>query len=148
MRVWIAGVLEVYTSDLATVSRYLGRDLSDPDARALLRTGTLTVLDVIARARSGDARAMDALRETGHYLGLGMAIVVHTRNPALIFVGGEITAGWDLIEQEVRATLEKYTLTTMSAGTPIIPDQMDRFPCLRGATALVAAPVFAAPQIA
>jgi hypothetical protein len=39
-------------------------------------------------------------------------------------------------------------LTTLAAETPLIPEPASSFPRLRGATALVAAPLFAAPQVA
>ena len=35
-----------------------------------------------------------------------------------------------------------------TGATPIIPESASRFPRLRGATALVAAPFYAAPQVA
>lgn len=142
------GCLEAYTSNLATLSRYLGRDFSPADARALLHSSGLTASDVIARARSGDPRARAAIAETARYLGAGLATIVNTLNPAQIVVGGEITEAWALVEPAIRAAIEARALTRASAATPVLPEMASEYPRLRGATALLAAPLFAAPRVA
>jgi predicted NBD/HSP70 family sugar kinase len=141
------GCWEAYTSNLATLSRYLGVELAGPDTRRALRRSGLTLAELISRARNGDARAADAIRETGHNLGLGLAMLVNGLNPARIFVGGEITAAWDMIEGCIRSAIQDRALSRDAAATPIIPEQAGAQPRLRGATALVAAPLFAAPRV-
>ena len=142
------GCLEAYTSNLATLSRYLGHELSPERTRALLQASGLTMGDLIARARSGDARAAASIGETARYLGAGIATVVNALNPAQIFVGGEITAVWDWVAPSVRHALAERALTAAAAATPIVAEAPDAFPRLRGAAALVAAPAFAAPRVA
>ena len=142
------GCWEAHTSNLATLSRYLGRELSPAETRALLAQTGLTVPELITRARTGDERAREALRETGRYLALGLSMIVNAMNPSHIFVGGEITAAWDLVEPQVRAAIEERALTATAAATPVIPELAMDYPRLRGAAALVAAPHFAAPQVA
>jgi N-acetylglucosamine repressor len=138
------GCLEAYTSNLATISRYLGHELS----RDYLRETGLTMADLITRARMGDARAESAIRETGRYLGLMIATIVNTLNPDRIFIGGEITGAWDLIMPGIRQSVADRALSPTAAATPIVPEQIGGFPRLLGALALVAAPLFAAPQVA
>jgi predicted NBD/HSP70 family sugar kinase len=142
------GCLEAYTSNLATLARYLGHELAPAEMRDVLHETGVTIEDVIAAARAGERQALDAIHETARYLGTGIAAIVNAINPAQIFIGGEITAVWDLIAPTVRAALMTRALTAASAATPIIPESPDAYPRLRGATALVAAPVFAAPQVA
>lgn len=143
------GCWEAYTSNLATLARYLGgHDLSPAEARELLKQHEVTFDELITRARTGDARAMDALKETGRYLGLGLSMIVNSLNPSRIVVGGEITAAWDLVADLVRDEVAGRALTSSAAATPIIPEQTSAYPRLRGATALVAAPLFAAPRVA
>ena len=60
----------------------------------------LTVDDLVARARGGDAKALAALLATARYLGLGLGSVVNAIDPAHVYIGGEITAAWDLIEAD------------------------------------------------
>ncbi len=141
------GCLEAHTSNLATVARYLGHELSPAIARELLQRSGVTVDDVIGRAGGGDERARDALTETGRYLGIGLSTIVQALNPAQIFVGGEITGAWDLVEPALRAEIARRALTRRAAETPLVPEPAGSLPRLRGAIALVAAPVYAAPQV-
>ena len=88
-----SGCWEAYTSNLATLSRYFGRDLRDQPVPA--DAAALTVDDLIARARGGDARALAALLSTARYLGLGLGSVVNAVDPSHVYISGEITAAWD-----------------------------------------------------
>jgi predicted NBD/HSP70 family sugar kinase len=142
------GCLEAYTSNIATLKRYLGRDLSPAQTRELLRTSGLTIGDVVARCLSGEARACATLDETAHFLGIGLATIINALNPAQIIVGGEITAAWERMAPIIREEIAKRALTLAAAATPIVPEPPGASPRLRGATALVTAPVFAAPQLA
>jgi predicted NBD/HSP70 family sugar kinase len=142
------GCLEAYTSNLATLSRYLGHPFSPTETRRMLQESGLTIDDVIARALAGERRARSALEETARHLGGGLAIIINTLNPAQIFVGGEITEAWQQLAPVMEAVIRERALTTLAAETPLIPEPASTFPRLRGATALVAAPLFAAPQVA
>jgi predicted NBD/HSP70 family sugar kinase len=113
----------------------------------LIESG-LTITDVVERAREGDPRARAALEETARHLGGGLAVIVNTLNPAQIFVGGEITEAWDQVGPVIRDVIASRALTSLAAETPIIPEPANTYPPLRGTTALVAAPLFAAPQVA
>jgi len=114
----------------------------------MLQEAEITIDDVIARARSGERRARNALEETARHLGGGLAVIVNTLNPAQIFVGGEITEAWEQLEPVMRSGIRERALTTLAAETPLVPEPASTYPRLRGATALVAAPLFAAPQVA
>ena len=82
---------------------------------------TSPIEDLIARARGGDAKAVAALEATARYLGLGLASVINALDPARVYVGGEITLAWDLIEGAVRAALAERALTPAAAETEIRP---------------------------
>jgi N-acetylglucosamine repressor len=141
------GCWEAYVSNLATLSRYFGRDLSDPRPRDS-ETATFTVEDLIARARAGDAKALAAINSTARYLGLGLASIVNALDPARVYIGGEITTAWSMIEPIVRSALRERTLTEFGGATEIHVVPAEDHPRLRGAVALVAAPAFAAPMVA
>lgn len=141
------GCWEAYTSSYAIVARYLGRELSTRESYAAIRDSGMTVRDVIARARSGDAGAQSALEVTGRLMGLGLAAIVNAVNPARIVVGGEIAAAWDVVSPVLLSAMAERTLTTGTAATPVSPEAADQQTRLRGAAALVVAPVFAAPAI-
>jgi predicted NBD/HSP70 family sugar kinase len=141
------GCWEAYTSNLATLSRYFGRNAVLRQAHSA-ETAGFTIEDLIARARGGDAKALTALNSTARYLGLGMASIINAVDPSRIYVGGEITEAWDLIEQQVREAIKERTLTDELGATPIRIVPAIEHPRLRGAVALVTAPAFAAPKVA
>ena len=77
------------------------------------------------RARSADMKAVAALQATGRYLGLGLGSIIHGLNPARVYIGGEITAAWPLIEPPMRAALVERTLTDEAAATVIQPSKVE-----------------------
>jgi len=140
------GCWEAYVSNLATLSRYFGRNLAEEQALPAEST-TLTMDDLVALAHSGDGKALGALQSTARYLGFGLASVVNAVDPARIYIGGEITAAWDLIEDIVRSSLKERTLRPIGRNVEIIVVPASDYPRLKGAAALVAAPSFAAPLV-
>jgi predicted NBD/HSP70 family sugar kinase len=145
-----SGCWEAYTSNLATVSRYFGWNLSKDGPKRLedAERSSFTVLDMISRARGGDAKAMAAVLTTGRFLGLGIATIINLINPDCIYLAGEITTAWNLIEDTVREAIAERTLTEAATRTPIRVTSTQEYPRLRGAAALIAAPTFAAPRVA
>ena len=142
-----SGCWEAYTSNRATLARYFGRQ-AEAGATVPAEQAHFTIEDLIARARGSDPKATAALQSTARYLGLGLACVINVVDPAQVYVGGEITAAWDLIESTVRAAMAERTLTPAAASTPVQPVRTGEYPRLRGAAALVTAPAFAAPVVA
>ena len=130
------GCWEAYVSNPATLARYFGRP-SDQRGPTPVEQRHFTVEDLIARARARDAKASAALDTTARYLGLGLASVINVLDPARVYVGGEITLAWDLIESTVRAALAERALTPAAAETDIRPVAATEYPRLRGAAALV-----------
>ncbi|HMT06634.1 MAG TPA: ROK family transcriptional regulator [Pyrinomonadaceae bacterium] len=141
------GCWEAYISNVATLSRYFGRNTSRNQPLPL-ETVEFTIEDLIARARIGDSKALTALHSTARYLGLGLASVINATDPAYIYIGGEITEAWDLIEAQVREAVNERTLTRELGSVPIKIVPAVEHPRLRGAAALVTAPAFAAPKVA
>ena len=141
------GCWEAYTCNPAIVGRYLGIELATRASYARVAATGVTVTDVITRARAGEPAARAALETTGRLIGLGLAAIVNAINPGRIIVGGEIAGGWDLVGRDVVAAMAERTLTQGSAATPVTPEPGDEQTRLRGAAALVVAPIFAAPTI-
>jgi predicted NBD/HSP70 family sugar kinase len=141
------GCWEAYVSNRATLARYFGRAIESA-AEPPAEQRDFTVEDLIARVRAGDAKASAAVQATARYLGLGLANVINVLDPPRVFIGGEITAAWDLIEGTVRAALGERTLTPAAGATAIRTVSAGEYPRLQGAAALVTAPAFAAPKVA
>jgi N-acetylglucosamine repressor len=144
----LRGCLEAYASNVATMARYFGLDAGAPKSFEALRASGFSMEDLIARARSGDGKARDAILESGHYLGVGLAGIVTALSPARIIVGGEITAAWDMIRGTVADRIRERTLTPAAAATPVTTAPGGASPRLLGATALLVARRFAAPKVA
>jgi predicted NBD/HSP70 family sugar kinase len=142
------GCWEAYVSNRATLARYFGRPLQQGPGPDGARQKQFTMEDLIARARASDAKAVAAIEATARYLGLGLASVINALDPARVFIGGEITLAWDLIEGTVRSAIAERTLTPAAADTDLRPVAATEYPRLQGAAALVAAPAFAAPVVA
>jgi predicted NBD/HSP70 family sugar kinase len=140
------GCWEAYISNRATLARYFGRPMTAGADDSSERPFTMD--DLFARARSGDAKALAALESTGRYIGLGLASIVNAVDPALVYVGGEITAVWDLLAGTIRTAMAERTLTDSAARTELRPVPVMEHSRLQGAAALVAAPAFAAPVVA
>lgn len=141
------GCWEAYISNLATLSRYFGRNQNQRFPQTV-ENAEFTIEDLIVRARSGDSKALTTLHLTARYLGLGLASIINAIDPSYIYIGGEITEAWDLIESEVREAIKERTLTRELGVTPIRIVPAIEHPRLRGAVALVTAPAFAAPKVA
>jgi len=141
------GCWEAYVSNRATLARYFGR-AAEPAGPLPPEQQAFTIEDLIARARKDDVKAAAAIQATARYLGLGLANLINVLDPARVYIGGEITAAWDLIGPTVRSALAERALTPAAAGVTISPVNAGEYPRLRGAAALVTAPAFAAPVVA
>jgi predicted NBD/HSP70 family sugar kinase len=134
------GCWEAFASNSATIARYT-------DASSDERKTPATVEEIVRLARENDPAAREAVVETGRQIGRGLSAVVNALNPKRIYIGGEVTAAWDLIEAPIREQLMKNTLTEAAHQTPVYPDEKTEVYRLLGAVALVAAPGFAAPRV-
>ena len=141
------GCWEAYISNIATLSRYYGRNLAE-QRPASAEQATFDVEALIARARVGDGKALAALQSTAQYLGLGLASLINAIDPARVYLSGEITGAWDLLEKTVRDALASRVLVAAAGETELVLVPAGEYPRLQGAVALVTAPAFAAPKVA
>lgn len=138
------GCWEAYVSKRAVIARYRGTDPSWPESA---ETASVSIEHIMARGRAGEGQALEALRETGHFLGRGFATIVKTVDPRRIYVGGEITAAWDLLSATVRETLREDAVIREAGETEILTVPLGEHPRLRGAAALIHTPAFAAAVV-
>lgn len=138
------GCWESYVSKRAVIARYRGTDPSWPES---VEGSIVTIEHIMARARAGEAQAREALRETAHFLGAGFAVLVKCVDPRRIYLGGEITAVWDLVGSTIRDTLLEDAIVREAGEPEILVVPHEEHPRLRGAAALVTTPVFAATMV-
>ncbi|HVN81661.1 MAG TPA: ROK family transcriptional regulator [Terriglobia bacterium] len=134
------GCWEVYASDMATVKRYLqSRNGSTSEPPSPEKVG---IREVIEAARRGDHAARTALQSTAKYLGIGISNLLFGLNPELVTVGDELAGAWDLIEEEIVATVRGRVPSYYLEGVEIGPTSLKEAPSLLGAIALVLADIF------
>jgi predicted NBD/HSP70 family sugar kinase len=144
------GCWEAFACNAATSLRYVALATGTANAPAAngQRRGPLpSVEEIVRRAKRGEKAAQTALAETGREIGRGLAVVVSALNPKRIYLGGEVTAAWDLLEPSMRKSLAEGTITTAARETPIFATGATSEYRLMGAIALVAAPNYAAPKV-
>ena len=142
------GCWEALACNAATIERYAdaisGVPRGDGKARRARKASFPGIEEVIRRARGGEVAAIQALVETAGHIGRGLALLVSAFNPGRIYVGGEITEAWDLLEAPMRAALVAGTIPGTAGATQVVPDSSLAEYRLLGAVALVTAPGYAA----
>jgi predicted NBD/HSP70 family sugar kinase len=146
------GCWEAFACNSATSMRYIAEVRGAQGAAqgngGGARRGPLPPIEeIVRRAKRGERAAEVALATTGREIGRGLAAVVSAINPKRIYLAGEVTAAWDVLEAPLRQALSEGTLTTAARETPVIPDRTPGEYRLLGAIALVSAPSYAAPRV-
>jgi predicted NBD/HSP70 family sugar kinase len=131
------GCWELYASNLAAVRYYSGAKSNGQPP---------TFDDLLRLASQGDARSLEALHKMGHYLGLGIAMLVTGLAPDEILVIGEITKLWKEIGPIIAKTVKERC--PAHAKTRIVPTDPQSHPRLLGTIALVVQKHFGAPSVA
>jgi glucokinase-like ROK family protein len=106
------GCWETLASERALLAR-LDLHRHPPDRLAThdgLPTSWSRVRHVAEAAAAGDSQAAAAIRETGRYLGIGVASVINALNPSLVVIGGGLSLVADLLLPEVEAIVEERAL--------------------------------------
>ncbi len=118
------GCLESYASGRAIVDRTISS----------LEKGTKSLLSeccggniykitpelVYKTALEGDNLCRDIFRETGQYLGIGIANLVNLFSPEAVILGGGLIGAWDLFIEELKEEFLKRSLKPLSANVKIL----------------------------
>ena len=106
----------------------------------------ITFAQLTDRALRGERIARAALKETGHYLGVGIGNLIQGLAPQAIIIGGPITRVWSLISDEVKSGA-KESICRGLPSTTIIGSTLGTQPTLMGALSLVLASKFASTSL-
>ena len=74
--------------------------------------GAATAEEAVERARNGDAAAVEGLRRTARYLGIGIANIITVISPDKVVIGGGIAAASDLLVPTIREEVARRVRTT------------------------------------
>jgi len=131
---------EAFSSERSALARYA--NLSN----CFDRTAHINFGELMDLAMQGDEVAQVALKETAHYLGIGIANLIRGLAPEAVIVGGQIVRVWPMISNHVKTSVE----TTICRGLPstsIIASTLGSEPTLMGAISLVLASKFASVSV-
>jgi glucokinase len=86
---------------------------------------TATAEEAVARARAGDARAIEGISQIGRYLGIGIANMIAVISPDRVVIGGGIGAGaTDLLFEPIQRELRQRVKTTALDRVELVPAEL------------------------
>ncbi len=101
------------------------------------RIEEITAEVVSEAADQGDTLAQGLIRESGRYLGIGIANALNLLSPEIVVIGGGVARAGDILFGEVRKTVQRRAFTTMVNLPPIVPSARGEDASSIGAAALV-----------
>jgi predicted NBD/HSP70 family sugar kinase len=120
--------------------------------RALLRRagrrptgGRAAVDDVLAKAAAGSSIELDALAETGEWLGTGLAGLVNIFNPSLIVLGSIFGRMFPFVSAQVEAALGRAAMHAPREMARVLPAALGADAPLLGAAELAFEPLLVDP---
>lgn len=131
------GCWEAYASDRATARRYAIRKHKN-----IPQSVDYMVQDIIDLAIKGDKLALEVLKRTGYYLGLGIANIIKSIDPMAIVIGGRITQVWDIIFPEIIHVVNQRAYFGRKNNIKILPTSLKVRPRLLGAATLAIKEIF------
>ena len=128
---------EAHASEKAVVARYGGL-LREQN----LSQNTADINHLIELAENGDNFAIQALKETAEFLGIGISNLIVGLSPQAVVVSGNITKAWNLIEKELYRMAERSVRRGLPK-TVLMASSLGDAPTLIGSLSLVLAGKFA-----
>lgn len=144
------GCLEAMASGPAIVrqaNHLLTQTGQDSLLRSYLAQGVpLTGELVCEAAMQGDQIANEVMQRVGHYIGVGMAILINLFNPELLVFNGGVSKSWELIKDTVLETVENRAMPGQAQTVKIIPSDLGDSVGPLGAASLVIHELFSNPD--
>jgi len=132
-----SGCWEAYASDRAIVNRYIAKKPGK-----LNHAADFIAQDIIDLAKNNDPIAVEILKQTGYYLGLGIANIIKAIDPHAIIIGGKVTQVWDIIYPEMIEIVTKRAYFGREKNIKILPTSLKTLPRLVGAATLAIEEIF------
>ena len=113
------GCIEAYASAVSMVRRM--REALESGARSSLGQfdGEFTSRDIHEAALAGDRAARENIEMTGRYLGVAIANLIHILNPAVIVLGGGVTAAGDMLMGPLREEVRQRAIEDCRRGVEV-----------------------------
>ncbi len=111
------------------------------------RAGREALEEILHAAAAGDEVALRALREVGHWLGIGVAGCVNIFNPRRVVLGGYFARIHHYVEAEMERALGATALSASRASVEVVASRLGSDAPLLGAAELALAPLLADPTL-
>ncbi len=131
---------EAFASERAACARYSKLQGAKNGQSEIIFT------ELVELALKGNKNAVAALKETAHYIGVGISNLVQGLSPEVTIVVGPFLRAWSLIADDIKKGAE----SGMCQGYPsvnIMPSTLGNYPALMGALSLILANKFASFHI-
>jgi glucokinase len=116
------------------------------EATSLPRDGTISARDVVAAASAGDALAGRLLAREAHWLGVGLANLLHLFSPECIVIGGGVAAGLSALRPEIEQVMRSRAMAAYR-DAPLLPASLGADAGLTGAAGLILSSVHASSPL-
>jgi glucokinase len=119
------GCLEAYTSGPAIAER--AREVVEGDDDSLLAgmvdgdLGRITAQTVFEASKRGDRVALEVVRDTAHFLGVGISNLINIFNPDTFVIAGGVTQAGDLLFDPLRAEVRRRAFKPSVEACRIVP---------------------------
>lgn len=127
---------EAHASEKAMITRY--QNLFG----GCISNGNINFSQLVNLAKSGEKQALEALKETTKFLGVGISNLIVGFSPQAIVVSGSIVKAWDLIANDLQEISERSVRQGLPK-TSLVASSLGENPTLIGALSLVLARKFA-----
>lgn len=128
------------TAKTPATAAEISEDAADAAAR-------LSVDVLVEACERGDAAAQHVLRETGRYLGIGIAGLVNAFNPEVVIVGNTIGRCGHWVLDEAAREMEARGLSQLIKGVRVVPAMLGSDACAIGGVSLVLSDFLSLPRI-
>jgi predicted NBD/HSP70 family sugar kinase len=132
---------EAFASERAAIARYANL------TAASNQVANISFGELVEDALNTDGPARAALKETAHYLGVGIANLIEGLAPQAVIIGGSIVRAWPIISDDIKMAVES-TICRGLPSTRIIASTLGSEPTLMGAISLVLAAKFGSVSVA
>ncbi len=131
---------EAFASERSAVARYV-KLLEKQNGES-----KISFAELVNIALNGDKKAQTALKQTAHYIGVGIANLFQGLSPEVAIVTGTVVRAWSLIEGDIKAGAESATCQSYPVAK-FIPSTLGTYPTLMGAFSLILTDKFASASI-
>ncbi|HLO43508.1 MAG TPA: ROK family transcriptional regulator [Leadbetterella sp.] len=118
------GCLETVASALALINKAKQGIAEGKTSTLSLKTGEISLQDVIEAALRGDEFCIDLIFDIGRELGKGLSIAIHMFNPEVIIIDGVMTKAGELIVSTLNQAINKYCLTDFKKNLKVLISPM------------------------